>query len=118
MLGESRRLSLTTSGSFTKAAFGAVSGPELVVAQRGAGPAAFAAVQPAGPAGRLSVKTSPFAVCVPAFVSFTPNPICEPAVTIAASALLVIESNGSLTLQDGNLNEPILVCQVPTLVAV
>src|SRR4030095_2355336 len=59
MLGESRRLSLTTVGSLTKAAFGSESAdgvgtPELEVTHRGAGPLAFVAVQPAGSAGGVT----------------------------------------------------------------
>jgi hypothetical protein len=59
MLGESRRLSLTTAGSSTKAAFGiesagGVGTPELEVTHSGAGPAAFVAVHPAGSAGGVT----------------------------------------------------------------
>jgi hypothetical protein len=57
--GELRRLSLTVSGSSTKAAFGAESAagdgvPPLDVVQSGAVPLAFAAVQPAGSAGAVT----------------------------------------------------------------
>jgi hypothetical protein len=59
MVGESSRLSLTTPGLSTKAAFGGVSAagggmPELEVVHRGAGPGAFVAVQPAGSAGAVT----------------------------------------------------------------
>jgi hypothetical protein len=61
IVGESSRLSLTAAGSSTKAAFGAVSAtgvgvPELDVTHRGAAPAAFAAVQPAGRAGAVTAS--------------------------------------------------------------
>ena len=56
MLGESSRLSLTTWGLSTKAAFGGVSKggvgmPVFDVCHSGAGPSAFVAVQPGGSAG-------------------------------------------------------------------
>jgi hypothetical protein len=59
MLGELRRLSLTTAGSSTNAAFGAelaggVGTPEFEVTQNGAGPLAFVAVHPAGSAGAVT----------------------------------------------------------------
>jgi hypothetical protein len=59
MLGESSRLSLTTPGLSTKAAFGGVSAggvgmPELDVCHSGGGPSAFVAVQPAGNAGGVT----------------------------------------------------------------
>ena len=59
MLGESSRLSLTTWGLSTKAAFGAVSKggvgiPVFDVVHSGAGPWAFVAVQPAGSAGGVT----------------------------------------------------------------
>jgi hypothetical protein len=61
IVGESSRLSLTVAGSFTKAAFGAESAvgtgaPELDVVQSGAAPVAFAAVQPAGRAGAVTLS--------------------------------------------------------------
>ena len=62
------------------------------------------------------MNTSPCAVLVPAFASFRLKPICDPAVTTRASALFVNETDGSVTLQDGNLNEPIRVCHSATLV--
>src|SRR6059036_3570412 len=54
--GLSRRLSLTTAGSSTKAEFGAVSlePAAFVVTHSGAGPLAFVAVQPAGRAGGVT----------------------------------------------------------------
>src|SRR6266545_2445751 len=59
MLGESRRLSLTTAGSSTNAAFGAESAggagvPALEVTHSGPGPAALVAVHPAGSAGAVT----------------------------------------------------------------
>ena len=59
MLGESSRLSLTTCGLSTKAAFGGVSAggvgmPEFEVCHSGGGPSAFAAVHPAGSAGGVT----------------------------------------------------------------
>ena len=59
MLGESSRLSLTTWGLSTKAAFGAVSKggvgiPVCDVVQSGAGPWSFVAVQPGGSAGGVT----------------------------------------------------------------
>jgi hypothetical protein len=68
MLGESSRLSLTTAGSLTKAAFGiesagGVGTPELEVTQSGPGPLAFVAVHPAGSVGGVTPsKFSPNAV--------------------------------------------------------
>src|SRR5512132_3109679 len=61
MIGESRRLSLTTAGSFTNAAFGAesaggVGAPELEVTHSGAGPLAFVEVHPAGSAGEVTLS--------------------------------------------------------------
>ena len=63
-----------------------------------------------GPAGRLSVMVKPWAAFVPPFASFKLKPIAEPEVTTRASALFDNESEGSLMLQDGNLNEPMRVC--------
>jgi hypothetical protein len=59
MLGESSRLSLTTWGLSTKAAFGGVSKggvgiPVFDVVQSGAGPWSFVAVQPGGSAGGVT----------------------------------------------------------------
>jgi hypothetical protein len=59
MLGDSSRLSLTTWGLSTKAAFGGVSEggvgmPEFDVTQNGGGPWSFVAVQPAGRAGGVT----------------------------------------------------------------
>ena len=61
MVGESSRLSLTSSGSSTKAALGSesaggIGSPELEVSQSGVpgGPLAFAAVHPAGSAGGVT----------------------------------------------------------------
>jgi hypothetical protein len=59
MLGESSRLSLTTCGLSTKAAFGGVSKggvgiPVCDVVHSGAGPWAFVAVQPGGSAGGVT----------------------------------------------------------------
>jgi hypothetical protein len=56
IVGETRRLSLTTAGSFTKTALGAESAagagvPALEVVQSGAGPLSFAAAQPPARAG-------------------------------------------------------------------
>src|SRR5205814_8980919 len=53
-MGESRRLSLTEAGSSTNASLGALSGVVVDVTQRGAGPEAFDAVQPAGNAGAVT----------------------------------------------------------------
>src|SRR4029450_2597700 len=59
MLGESRRLSLTTAGSLTKAAFGiesagGVGTPEVEGTHSGLGPLAFVAVHPAGSVGGVT----------------------------------------------------------------
>ena len=59
MLGESSRLSLTTWGLSTKAAFGGVSKggvgiPVFDVVHSGAGPSSFVAVQPGGSAGGVT----------------------------------------------------------------
>jgi hypothetical protein len=59
MLGESRRLSLTTAGSLTNAAFGSESAggagsPAFEVTHGGSGPLAFVAVHPAGSAGGVT----------------------------------------------------------------
>lgn len=54
MLGESSLLSLTTAGSSTKAALGAVSGVEVEFTQSGEGPLAFVALHPAGRAGAVT----------------------------------------------------------------
>src|SRR5438105_6767064 len=65
MFGVSRRLSLTTAGSFTKASFGAVSGVVVEVTHKiPSGFIALAATQPAGKAGavtpsKLSFNTVP-----------------------------------------------------------
>ena len=53
-LGVSRRLSLTTEGSFTKASLGALSGVVVEVTQSGDGPVALAAIQLAGKAGAVT----------------------------------------------------------------
>ena len=66
MVGDSRRLSLTTAGSSTNAEFGAESAggvgtPEFEVTHNGTGgPTAFVAVHPAGSAG--AVTPSKFSV--------------------------------------------------------
>ena len=47
------------------------------------------------PEGRLSLKDSPLAPAPPLFLSVTVKPICEPGVTLAASAVLKIETAGA-----------------------
>ena len=69
MLGESSRLSLTTWGLSTKAAFGGVSKggvgiPVFDVVHSGAGPWSFVAVQPAGNAGGVTPSKSSLNVVV------------------------------------------------------
>lgn len=46
------------------------------------------------PAGRLSVTFSPVAVVSLLLVRVTVKPICDPELTLAASAVLVIETSG------------------------
>src|SRR5947208_11465690 len=46
------------------------------------------------PAGRLSVTLSPVAAVSLLLVRVTVKPICEPALTLAASAVLLIETSG------------------------
>jgi len=47
------------------------------------------------PDGRLSLKDSPLASAPPLFLSLTVKPICEPGITLAASAVLKIETAGA-----------------------
>ena len=47
------------------------------------------------PAGKLSVTESPVAVVGLLLVRVTMNPICEPALTVAASAVLVMVITGA-----------------------
>src|ERR1041385_135114 len=85
MGGESSRLSLTVAGSSTKTAFGAESAggagrPESDVTQSGWGPAAFAAVQPAGSAGGVTPsKLSANAVAAPAPTATDADACPEPS---------------------------------------
>jgi hypothetical protein len=46
------------------------------------------------PAGKLSVTLSPVAIVSLIFVKVTVKPICDPALTLAASAVLVMETSG------------------------
>ena len=75
------------------------------------------------PEGRLSVKDSPVATAVPEFLSMTVKPICEPAVTLAASAVLKTETagaggGGGIGVHPGNLKLPMRVRQLNGLLSV
>ena len=98
MLGESSRLSLTPSGSSTKAAFGSVSAPVLFVTHSGAEPEAFAAVQPAGSAGAV-----------------TASKLCENAVVTGPSTLVCAEPCPEPPSVD--VNEAVFVYTEPQLPA-
>ena len=50
------------------------------------------------PAGRGSLMATPVAVPWPEFVTPTVNPICEPAFTVVASAVLVAPRFGQVTV--------------------
>ena len=89
MLGESSRLSLTTCGLSTKAAFGGVSAdgvgmPEFDVCHSGGGPSAFVAVQPAGSAG--GVTPSKFSLNV--VVGFTQEALPASSTSVRAVELV------------------------------
>jgi hypothetical protein len=98
MLGESSRLSLTPSGSSTKAVFGALSAPVLLVTQSGADPVAFAAVQPAGSAG-----------------AETASKLCESAVVTGPST--VVSAEPCPVPPSVDVNEAVFVNDEPQLAA-
>ena len=50
------------------------------------------------PAGRLSVKLRPLAVPAPSLAIVTRKPICEPALTDTASAVLVRSRSAQMTV--------------------
>ena len=56
------------------------------------------------PAGKLSVTLSPVAVPAVLLVKVTVKPICEPALTLAASAVLVMATVAQRTVVEAEAN--------------
>jgi hypothetical protein len=79
-------------------------------------PASIVQLTPS-PAGRLSLTLMALAVPAPLLLKATTNPICAPAVTLAASAVLLIVTSAQLTVTaaDSEPEPPLLVLKLAVL---